>query len=176
MRQEKKRFLVYALIDPRDGSVFYYGKGTSSRPRSHVSEYRSGRISNPRKHAKIGAILDAGFKVKVRVVAQGLTSAGALALERKLIAENFSEITNWWRGSKDREDLQGGCYRCYLRVQKERIEDLIRRLRPMRDWVKLTCRAERRRPTPDDINEWLETRDWLVGTHAMIEQKIDQFN
>lgn len=31
-------YFVYALIDPRDGSIFYIGKGKGNRPKQHLTE------------------------------------------------------------------------------------------------------------------------------------------
>lgn len=31
-------YFVYALIDPRDGSIFYIGKGKGIRPYRHLEE------------------------------------------------------------------------------------------------------------------------------------------
>lgn len=31
-------YFVYALVDPRDGSIFYIGKGKGDRPRQHLVE------------------------------------------------------------------------------------------------------------------------------------------
>jgi hypothetical protein len=35
MTQAENRFYVYALVDPRDESIFYIGKGTGNRVAHH---------------------------------------------------------------------------------------------------------------------------------------------
>ncbi len=42
-------YFVYALVDPRDGSIFYIGKGKNNRPRQHLVE--SLRYKNDTKNA-----------------------------------------------------------------------------------------------------------------------------
>lgn len=54
-------FFVYALIDPRDGSIFYIGKGKGNRPYCHLKEAQAGVSGNPYKIRKINKILEAGY-------------------------------------------------------------------------------------------------------------------
>lgn len=60
------KFYVYHLVDPRDGSVFYVGKGTGSRVRAHEVEARKGVTSE--KCKRIREIWASGLPVDRRVV------------------------------------------------------------------------------------------------------------
>ena len=55
-------YYVYELTDPRDGSVFYVGKGKGERVYSHVREFKrkSKHQSNPIKVARIADIIKSG--------------------------------------------------------------------------------------------------------------------
>jgi hypothetical protein len=55
-------FYVYELRDPRDGSVFYVGKGVRDRINAHHKEAVAGRVS--RKCDRIREILAAGKPVE----------------------------------------------------------------------------------------------------------------
>lgn len=78
-------FYVYVLIDPRDGMVFYVGKGKGKRHANHLSEYRNARISNSAKYAKIGEITAAGYEPKALCVRDGMSSRDALTIETQII-------------------------------------------------------------------------------------------
>ena len=86
-------FYVYVLVDPRDGRIFYVGKGTGRRLEAHGRlaglEYDS--VLDPpgggRKLAMIREIRLAGLEPRIEVVRYGIASQGdALALEAGLIA------------------------------------------------------------------------------------------
>ena len=62
-----KEYYVYNLIDPRNGSVFYVGKGTGNRANQHqqcVIRNRE-KYSRTEKEKLICEILDSGLSVKV---------------------------------------------------------------------------------------------------------------
>ena len=87
------RFYVYELIDPRDGSSFYVGKGQRNRITAHEAEAASGRES--RKCARIREIWADGFVVERRRVFE--TDDEVLAYEREvaLIAQiGLDKLTN----------------------------------------------------------------------------------
>jgi hypothetical protein len=86
-------FYVYRLIDPRDGSTFYIGKGTGKRAWSHEIEARAGRVVNRTKHNKIMAILGASLSVGVEIVANFNDERLAFAHEWDLI-QNLVGLTN----------------------------------------------------------------------------------
>ena len=78
-------FYVYALIDPRDGRVFYIGKGTGNRVFSHEVESGKSHKTEKKKLQKIREIEDAGFLVKRLIVNWGLNENEAFVAEATLI-------------------------------------------------------------------------------------------
>lgn len=87
-------YYVYFLIDPRDGSTFYVGKGKGGRIRQHVAEVRAGRYgSNGAKCERIREIITAGMAVVEQIHRGGLTEDEAYELERRLI-KGMDGLTN----------------------------------------------------------------------------------
>ena len=86
-KQEDRRFYVYHLIDPRDGQVFYVGKGVGNRVRQHVRNAVRGLIDNAPKHKRIIEIIESGHKVVEKVVLAGITEDAAFRIEREMIVE-----------------------------------------------------------------------------------------
>lgn len=86
-------FYVYRLIDPRDSSAFYIGKGKGQRAWQHELDARSGRIGNKVKHNRIMAILGSALAVKVEIVANFTDERMAYAHEWDLI-QNTLGLTN----------------------------------------------------------------------------------
>jgi hypothetical protein len=92
-------FYVYVLADPRDGHIFYVGKGTGDRLEAHGREagldYDPSLDSpNPRrKRSVIRDIRGAGLEPRIEVVRYGITELEAFALEAALIA-CLPELTN----------------------------------------------------------------------------------
>lgn len=82
------RFYVYHLIDPRDGSVFYIGKGQGNRILAHESE--AARIAEEactKKHRRIKDIWQAGLKVERAQVAAFWREEDAFAHEASYIQQ-----------------------------------------------------------------------------------------
>lgn len=87
-------YFVYALIDPRDGSIFYIGKGKGDRPYRHLSEAKSGISCNPYKIRKINNILKAGYDCyEIKYLHENLSEKEAFELEIKEIASH-DNLTN----------------------------------------------------------------------------------
>ena len=63
-------YYVYELIDPRDGAVFYVGKGQGNRVSQHVRDAISGRICNQAQHDLILNLIDARYLPIENIVAQ----------------------------------------------------------------------------------------------------------
>lgn len=84
---------VYALVDPRDSSVFYVGKGTGRRMYQHEREVMRGKVSNAAKASRIAEILAAGLRVACKVLAVFGNDAAAFKAERAFIAEHAG-LTN----------------------------------------------------------------------------------
>ncbi len=98
--KEQLKFYVYFLRDPRNGRVFYVGKGQGSRIFNHVAcaletEYSSDKID------VIKSIVSDGFEVEHFVLRHGLDEASAFEVEAALI--DFVGISNL-------SNLQGGHY------------------------------------------------------------------
>jgi hypothetical protein len=95
LRNPKHDFYVYVLIDPRDGSVFYVGKGCGDRMHHHLREFRAGRVLNGDKFARIGEIVAGGLEPIADVAWAHLSEDEAIRLERKTIAEyGLDRLTN----------------------------------------------------------------------------------
>jgi hypothetical protein len=86
-------YYVYELIDPRDKSVFYVGKGTGKRIDHHELEARRGRVS--RKCDRIREIESAGLLVAKRKVKQFSDEVEAYLFEADHIeALGLHNLTN----------------------------------------------------------------------------------
>lgn len=92
-------FYVYELVDPRDDSVFYVGKGCGNRDRTTLS------TGNIRKRQRITEIKAAGLDVQCRRIAEDLYGREALRIERKRIAEiGVANLTNHYPGNRTQQD------------------------------------------------------------------------
>ncbi|MCA8948442.1 MAG: hypothetical protein KDE27_03010 [Planctomycetes bacterium] len=91
-------FYVYALRDPRDGAVFYVGKGTGNRLFAHVAAAIE-RPAITEKLDRIRAIHAAGREVDYEVIRHGLTEDQAFEVESALID---------WLGLDDLANAVGG--------------------------------------------------------------------
>jgi hypothetical protein len=88
-----RAFYVYDLVDPRDGSTFYVGKGTGSRKSEHVKDAMRGKKS--RKCSRIRDILAAGLVVGEIEVATFFDQDEAYEYEAARIAEiGLDNLTN----------------------------------------------------------------------------------
>lgn len=109
-----KQSYVYELIDPRDGAVFYVGKGKGDRILAHEREAAAGRVS--RKCARIRDIWDAGLVVERRKVRSFADEQAAYDFEAALIeTRGLHTLTNAKPG--------GGSPRSgpYLSVDREEV-------------------------------------------------------
>ena len=70
-------FYVYALVDPRNESVFYIGKGIGNRLFSHEIESEKEQKKERQKICKIREIENEGFSVKRLIVNWGLSEEEA---------------------------------------------------------------------------------------------------
>ena len=62
------KFYVYTLIDPRDLSVFYIGKGTAARSYAHTHKLDVRETDASPKARRVRQILDAGEEVIVNII------------------------------------------------------------------------------------------------------------
>ena len=137
-----KGFYVYLLIDPRDGAVFYVGKGKGRRVYSHERDAKRFDAANPRKTQRILAILADGVRVETLIVQEGLAEEDAFALERKLIAKHGkARLTNHSSG---------------VRTHEERARLLLSRVKPFDAWAAETKAGPAAQQLYRDIVEELQ--------------------
>jgi len=92
-------YYVYVLIDSRDDSIFYVGKGTGQRLLAHGDEALLGTDPGPRskKVDRIREIRAAGLEPRIDVVRHGLDEDDAFQVEGALI-DSLCGLTNAVRG------------------------------------------------------------------------------
>ena len=92
-------YYVYVLVDPRDDSIFYVGKGTGGRLLAHGDEalLRTGPAGQSGKVARIREIREAGLEPRIDVVRHGLDEDQAFHVEGALI-DGVDGLTNVVRG------------------------------------------------------------------------------
>jgi hypothetical protein len=86
---------VYLLVDPRDGKVFYVGKGVSDRCLQHDHP-----DDGAEKAARIAEIKSAGLETKVEIVRHGLASREEAFLVESAVIDllGVDNLTNKVRG------------------------------------------------------------------------------
>jgi hypothetical protein len=85
---EKLGFYVYLLVDPRDDTVFYVGKGTGDRCFSHIDEALKTRVDTIGDYEKLSRIRDievSGFAVRIDILRHGLSEREAFLVESAAI-------------------------------------------------------------------------------------------
>jgi hypothetical protein len=82
---ERLKYYVYALRDPRDGQVFYVGKGKGARINSHVIEAGKDPTSERAKLRRIRDVETSGREVELLFLRTELGEAAALAVEQAVI-------------------------------------------------------------------------------------------
>ena len=78
----RRNYYVYELVDPRDGEVFYVGKGSGARSLMHARLARKGIVDNGPKCLRIQRIQQAGLEVLERIVGNGFTEDESYEAER----------------------------------------------------------------------------------------------
>jgi hypothetical protein len=93
--EKAARWYVYELRDPRDGEVFYVGKGTGHRMHQHEKDAANEAIHPSKKINRIRGIVSAGAEVQKRVLAQFWDEQAAYDHETDLIEEiGLANLTN----------------------------------------------------------------------------------
>lgn len=99
-------FYTYFLVDPRNGEIFYVGKGKGKRMMQHSSRALRGKIDNVEKHRRITSIVCSGLKVCELVFSAYDNESDAYAVERMMILYlKDSGITNIVGGIVTNEEL-----------------------------------------------------------------------
>lgn len=78
-------YYVYKLIDPRNNTPFYVGKGKNSRAYKHLTN--NSKTCNPRKDKIINDIYSCGLEPIVDIFITNLDEKTAYTLEEKIIIE-----------------------------------------------------------------------------------------
>lgn len=96
-----KTFYVYLLTDPRNNDeVFYCGKGSGDRWKSHLGHWSGNGKNNPTEN-KIKKIQAEGFQPGVIFLYENIADEKlAYDLETKYIEENFENLTNLKKEAK----------------------------------------------------------------------------
>ncbi len=90
---------VYLLSDPRDGKVFYVGKGKGNRIFNHLDDYSS----NP-KSSMIKSIRNSGFEPKMEILVHGCDELTVKKVEASVIdLIGKDNLTNAVRGYESTE-------------------------------------------------------------------------
>lgn len=87
--KEELKYYVYCLIDPRNGELFYIGKGCGARVFNHEKE-----VAEKNKNLKIREIEQAGYAVKKYIIRHGIEEGEALHIEAALIDLLSSGVWN----------------------------------------------------------------------------------
>lgn len=102
--RKQLKFYVYLYIDPRDGEVFYVGKGTSNRCFHHLKDVRESD-----KAARIADIRKSRQEPIIEVLKYGLTEQQALLVEATAIdLLEVDNLTNGVRGHGCRVGSRAG--------------------------------------------------------------------
>ena len=96
------KYYVYELLDPRDNTPFYIGKGTGYRARSHL--VGKGQKFNPHKDAKIHKIRSEGSEPSYNIVKYFDDEDAAYQYETSLIESiGLDNLTNMKSVSKGQD-------------------------------------------------------------------------
>ncbi len=93
-KEKGYRFYCYCLIDPRDNSIFYIGKGTKNRILQHEKDVIKGRIQNPAKTVKVREILNECGYLRKQIIAFSKNECDAFDVERLHIQLYGYQLTN----------------------------------------------------------------------------------
>ena len=93
-------YYVYALMDPRNNEIFYIGKGKNNRYLDHIKDIKElekehslqKKGINPNKTRKIKEIVELGYELKYKFIAENLTENEAFVLEEVLIERFGREV------------------------------------------------------------------------------------
>lgn len=97
----KPKYYVYHLIDPRNGTVFYVGKGCGARIKHHERDASKFRFLNSEKEEVIHQIWDAGLTVGHVIKQRFDSEAHAYIFEKDEIERiGLENLTNLAKGGE----------------------------------------------------------------------------
>jgi len=135
MTDNQWKFYVYQLIDPRDGEVFYIGKGSGNRMFQHERDFASGKIGNAAKSRKINSIRLSGAHVECKEVARFMNEDDAYAFEEKQIGDH-ERLTNITHNLRKELPIEKTITQTTI---------MLSRIKPFKEWLR------RERPTKEGI-------------------------
>ena len=105
---KKNKYIVYGLIDPRDGKIFYIGKSCSGQEKMkrHTQPW-SLRNHNPDKNRKIQEIVDSGHKLAYTILAD-VRSKEELFRAETVMIRHFSKIGTLLNRTNNRGEKRRG--------------------------------------------------------------------
>ena len=83
--QEELGYYVYCLVDPRDKSIFYVGKGVGNRVFAHANDALGNEACSSDKLNKIREIIASGETVRHYIIRHKLSEEDAFTVESVLI-------------------------------------------------------------------------------------------
>ena len=99
---ERLKHYVYRLVDPRDGSTFYVGKGTGDRVFDHVNGMPDHEEESA-KHERIVAIRLAGLQPIHVIHRHGIEDEATAHVVEAAVMDSFPGLTNVVAGHGTRE-------------------------------------------------------------------------
>jgi hypothetical protein len=146
-------FYVYVYRDPRDGAVFYVGKGKGRRAWLHLSEAQTGTGHNLALSSRILLLQSLGTPPLVECVSQGLSEPDAFDMERLAIATHRGTAVNASEGCMSDAARRRSWARDYISRQP-RFRAWVAKVRPSRLQIDMhllllkVAAQEFARPTP----------------------------
>src|SRR5262245_46734170 len=123
------RYYVYQLVDPRDGSIFYIGKGKGRRAWTHVER----RSHNQGVNSRIDEIRKDGAQPVVEIIQHFATELEAIEHEASLIEASvglLNILARGWALTPEAERLREIAAKDleFLRLGRKHREDWRRRV------------------------------------------------
>jgi len=159
-------YYVYELVDPRNGKVFYVGKGSKSRATDHqryvVTENKEYKEQNPKRFNKIASILRCGLSVEVRIVQRFDNEDEAYTFEEQRVEHyGLANLCNLMKGGKagpvlfgEKNPMFGKQRPDYSNILKQRNSENNPAKRPeVREKMRNSWNADRRKRFGHEVSE-----------------------